>query len=150
MVPHPLAILSIDETKRARDVVIKSHPNVTISFREIFLQEPAKADLKKFLELEHSGRLSPTTPRPPRLAKCQYDVIGSDRVPEYHESVVDVNRAARVKHEVIGKQHQAALTMYVKSAHQNKTSADIPTGRSLTPSSTSARPLPCSRKPLQS
>lgn len=112
MVPHPLAILSIDETKRARDVVIKAHPNVAISFREIFLQEPAKADLKKFLDLEHSGRLSPTTPRPPRLAKCQYDVIGSDRVPEYHESVVDVNRSARIKHEIIGKQHQAALTLY--------------------------------------
>ncbi|KAK0658344.1 Copper amine oxidase 1 [Lasiodiplodia hormozganensis] len=111
MVPHPLQILSIDETNRAHDVVVKAHPGAVISFREIFLQEPAKTDLKKFLELEHSGRLSPTTPRPPRLAKVQYDVIGADRIPEYHESIVDVNRATRVKHEVIGKQHHAALTL---------------------------------------
>lgn len=111
MAPHPLAILSIDETKRAREVVVKAHPNVAISFREIFLQEPAKADLKKFLELEHSGRLSPTSPRPPRLAKVQYDVIGSDRIPEYQESIVDVDRSVRVRHEVIGKQHHAALTL---------------------------------------
>lgn len=122
MVPHPLRILSIDETNRAHDVVVKAHPGAVISFREIFLQEPAKTDLKKFLELEHSGRLSPTTPRPPRLAKVQYDVIGADRIPEYHESIVDVNRATRVKHEVIGKQHHAALTLYVpRSAHQTQT-----------------------------
>jgi primary-amine oxidase len=108
---HPLSILSIEETNLAREIVLAHHDQEVVDFREIFLQEPAKAELVKYLELEHSGRLSPSSPRPPRLAKCQYDVIGLDRIPAYHESVVDIGCKKRTKHEVIGKQHQAALTL---------------------------------------
>lgn len=108
---HPLAILSEAETNLARDVVKSAHPNTVIDFREIFLQEPPKAQLVEFLALEHAGRLSPTTPRPPRLALCQYDVIGADRIPQFHESVVDVVSRTRVKHTVVGKQHHASLTL---------------------------------------
>jgi len=108
---HPLQTLSSEETIRARDVVLAQHPGDVIDFREIFLQEPAKAELSIYLDLEHSGRLSPTSPRPPRLAKCQYDVIGSDKIPYYHESIVHVEKGERVKHEIIGKQHHAALTL---------------------------------------
>lgn len=111
MAPHPLQILSIEETLRARDIVLGLHPGTAIDFREIFLQEPAKAELKKFLELEHSGFLSPTSLRPPRLAKCMYDVIGSDKIPRYQESIIDVERGVRVAHEVIGKEFQATLTL---------------------------------------
>lgn len=108
---HPLAILSEAETNLARDVVKAAHPNTVIDFREIFLQEPPKAQLVEFLALEHAGRLSPTTARPPRLALCQYDVIGADRIPQFHESVVDVVSRSRVKHTVVGKQHHASLTL---------------------------------------
>jgi primary-amine oxidase len=108
---HPLAILSEAETNLARDVVKAAHPNTVIDFREIFLQEPPKTQLVEFLALEHAGRLSPTTPRPPRLALCQYDVIGADRIPQFHESVVDVVSRTRVKHTVVGKQHHASLTL---------------------------------------
>lgn len=108
---HPLRILSIEETAQARDIILTQHPKEVIVFREIFLQEPAKAELIKYLDLEHSGRLSPTSPRPARLAKCQYDVIGSDKIPYYHESTVDVENKTRVKHEIVGKQHQAALAL---------------------------------------
>jgi primary-amine oxidase len=108
---HPLAILSEAETNLARDVVKAAHPNTVIDFREIFLQEPPKTQLVEFLALEHAGRLSPTTPRPPRLALCQYDVIGSDRIPQFHESVIDVVARSRVKHTVVGKQHHASLTL---------------------------------------
>lgn len=108
---HPLQTLSADETKQARDIVISQHKDAVISFREIFLKEPEKVELTKFLDLEHSGSLSPTSPRPPRLAKCQYDVIGSDKIPYYHESIVDVENGTRVKHEIIGKEHHAALTL---------------------------------------
>jgi primary-amine oxidase len=108
---HPLSILSAAETNLARDVVKAAHPNVVIDFREIFLQEPPKALLLEFLAVEHAGRLSPTTPRPPRLALCQYDVIGSDRIPQFHESVVDVVLQSRVKHTMVGKQHHASLTL---------------------------------------
>lgn len=110
---HPLAILSQAETNLARDVVKNAHPNTVIDFREIFLQEPPKAQLLEFLALEHAGRLSPTTPRPPRLALCQYDVIGSDRIPQFHESVIDVVSRTRIKHTVVGKQHHASLTLSV-------------------------------------
>lgn len=109
---HPLTILSIDETNLARDVVKSLHPGVVIDFREIFLQEPPKAQLVEFLAIEHAGRLSPTTPKPARLALCQYDVIGSDRVPQFHESVIDVITQSRVEHTVVGKEHHASLTLY--------------------------------------
>jgi primary-amine oxidase len=109
---HPLAILSIEETNLARDVVKSLHPGVVIDFREIFLQEPPKAQLVDFLAIEHAGRLSPTTPRPARLALCQYDVIGPDRIPQFHESVIDVVSQSRVKHTVVGKEHHASLTLY--------------------------------------
>lgn len=108
---HPLAILSPAETNVTRDVVKAAHPNTVIDFREIYSQEPPKAQLQEFLALEHAGCLSPTSPRPPRLALCQYDVIGPDRVPQFHESVVDVVSRTRVKHTVVGKQHHASLSL---------------------------------------
>ena len=108
---HPLSILTIEETNIAREIVLAHYDKEVIDFREIFLQEPPKAELTKYLDLEHSGRLSPTSPCPARLAKCQYDVIGTDRIPAYHESVVNINTGKRIKHEIIGKEHQAALTL---------------------------------------
>ncbi|KAH8703609.1 putative copper amine oxidase [Talaromyces proteolyticus] len=108
---HPLKTLSEQEINIAKDVISASHPNVVIFFREIYLEEPAKAELIPYLELEHNGKLSPTTPRLQRLATCQYDVMGSDRVPEFHEAVVDVEKKQRIKHIVVGKEHHATLTM---------------------------------------
>lgn len=112
MLPHPLSILSEQETNTARSSIIAAHPGTVIDFRQIYLHEPPKAQLRDFLALEHSGRLSPTSPRPARLALCQYDVIGPDRVPSFHESLVDVALGKRVKHHVVGKQHHASLTTY--------------------------------------
>lgn len=114
MAPHPFKTLDVEETRIARDVVLSLHPGVVVDFREIYLQEPEKAGMKQFLDLEHSVKpgQSPTSKRPPRLAKCQYDVIGSDKVPEYHESVIDIGLRKRVKHEVIGKEHHASLTLW--------------------------------------
>lgn len=112
MQPHPLSILSEQEINLARSTVIATHPDTVIDFREIYLHEPPKVQLREFLALEHSGRLSPTSPRPARLARCQYDVIGVDRVPSFHESVVDVVLGKRVKHQVVGKQYHASLKTY--------------------------------------
>ena len=112
MAPHPFQTLSVEETKTARDVILSLHPDVVVDFREIYLQEPSKEAMKLYLELEHSARLSPTSPRPPRWAKCQYDVVGSDRIPEYHESVIDIEARERIKHEVVGKEHHASLTLW--------------------------------------
>lgn len=108
---HPLQGISAAEIERARDVLLANHEKEVISFREIFIQEPRKGDLTSYLDAEHRGDLSVTTPN--RLAKCQYDVIGSDKVPYYHEATVDIGTGKVVEHEVIGKEHQAALTLYV-------------------------------------
>ena len=114
MAPHPFKTLNVNETQIARDVILAQHSDVVVAFREIFLQEPAKELMKQYLDLEHSSKpgQSPTSKRPPRLAKCQYDIIGSDKIPEHHESIVDVDLKKRVRHEVIGKEHHASLTLW--------------------------------------
>ncbi|KAI4944622.1 hypothetical protein J4E91_008627 [Alternaria rosae] len=114
MVPHPFSILNIEETRAARDTILSLHKDCVVDFREIFLQEPAKELMKQYLELEHAAKpgQSPASKRPPRLAKCQYDVIGSDKIPEYHESIIDVEQRKRVRHEIVGKEKQAALTLW--------------------------------------
>lgn len=110
--PHPLSALSIDETNLARDVILSYHPEELLYFRQILLLEPPKNEIVPFLELEHSGKLCPDTQRPQRLAKIQHDVISKgSRVPQYQESIVDLRRKQRVRHEVIAKEKRAALTM---------------------------------------
>jgi primary-amine oxidase len=79
MAVHPLKPLYRIEIETAREVVLEQHPKQVVVFREIYVQEPAKADLLPFLELEHAGQLTVSTPRPPRLAKCQY-VLSIDEV----------------------------------------------------------------------
>jgi primary-amine oxidase len=115
MVTHPFKNLSVEETRIARDVVLSLHPNAVVDFREIFLQEPEKEVMKQYLELEHSARpgQSPSSKRPPRLAKCMYDVIGSDKIPEYNEAVVDIGLKKRTKHMIVNKESgQATLTLW--------------------------------------
>lgn len=132
MSPHPLNILSLAETQKARQLVLDHHPDVVVDFREIFLQEPPKAELTAFLDLEHSGQLISSSSQPARLAKCQYDVIGSDKIPEYHESIVNVETGKRTKHEVIGKQHHAALTLYVSITTHAAAASNVVLGPNLT------------------
>lgn len=112
MAPHPLQQLSYQETVLAKDVIIAEHDQTeVILLRQIFLEEPPKAELRKFLALEHAGGITESSPRPSRLARCQYDVIGSEKIPFFHEAVVDINKKASVLHEVVGKEHQAPLIL---------------------------------------
>lgn len=124
MTPHPLSGLTPDEINVARDVVVASHPDTIVYFREIYLSEPPKAQLREFLGLEHSGRLSPTTQRPSRLALCQYNVIGREKSTEYHESIVDIRLRRHVKHQIVDKKFHAALVVYVVSKYTRKRLAD--------------------------
>ncbi|KIW08673.1 uncharacterized protein PV09_00624 [Verruconis gallopava] len=110
-IPHPLQHLSKEETCLARDILKQSHSGEIIEFREISLLEPPKAELTVFLDLEHKGLLSASSPRPQRLAKCHYDTIGSDKIPRYNESIVDLGQKARIKHEVIPQDISPALTI---------------------------------------
>src|SRR3954452_18184499 len=89
--PHPLDHLSVAESDLARQVILDARgSNVAVQFRSIALDEPPKAELSKYLELEHAGKLTADTPRPARQAKVQYDVIQGNKIFEYTESVVDV------------------------------------------------------------
>ena len=110
--PHPLTQLSIAETDVARDILLASHPGAAIYFRIVSLQEPAKAELVKFLDIEHAGRLNSSTPRPPRLAKIHYDAIEKgSKVPVYQEAVVDLDQKKRIQHQLISSEFHASLTV---------------------------------------
>ncbi|KAM5350444.1 hypothetical protein ACJ41O_006949 [Fusarium nematophilum] len=112
MAPHPLSQLTLEETNRARDVVRQSHPSTLLNFRVIFLLEPPKSEVEAFLELEHSGRLTSSSPRPARLAQAWYDVIGNGRAPEYHETIVDLATSKIVDKKVVGVESKASLSMW--------------------------------------
>ena len=112
--PHPLFALTVDETNIAREVILNSHSGASVYFRIIALLEPPKAELTKFLEAEHSGRLSPSTQRPARVAEVKYDAIEpGNKVPVYQEAWVDVGKKMVVKHELISSEFHASLTLYV-------------------------------------
>jgi primary-amine oxidase len=115
---HPLDQLDSHEIDTARETVLKARGHVAILFRAIFTQEPSKADLIPFLDAEHSGNLPSANSRPLRLAKVQYDVINDDRSHDYMESVVDIAARAEIKHRVVGKEHQSALTLEEFKAFQ--------------------------------
>lgn len=109
--PHPLDQLSVVETNAARQGVLEARGDkVAVVFRSIALEEPPKAELTKFLELEHAGKLTAETVRPARLAKVQYDVVRGDRSHEYTESLIDVNSRKEVSQRVVDKTFQAGLT----------------------------------------
>jgi Cu2+-containing amine oxidase len=108
---HPLDGLSVNETKRARQLILEEHPDSLINFREIFLSEPRKAELVKFLAIEHSGKLDDRTPRPPRHAKCFYDVILPNQAPSYRETLVELEHSKVVSTEIIDTQQHASLTL---------------------------------------
>jgi primary-amine oxidase len=108
--PHPLSALTIRETNLARDIVKASHPGALLFFRQSYLFEPPKEEVLKFLELEHSGALTTSSPRPDRCAQVFYDVIGGDQKSQYYESVVDVTKRSIVAQEIISEEHQASLT----------------------------------------
>ena len=109
--PHPLQMLSVQETEKARDIVLANHPDHVIEFRQVDLKEPCKKDLVSFLQVEHEGKLSPTTPRPPRMAKCHYDIIATDKTIHYHESIIDLEHGKLVEKIVVGKEFCPSLTL---------------------------------------
>jgi primary-amine oxidase len=111
--PHPLDQLSVVEANLAREAILTARgPQVAIHFRSIFLEEPPKKELLKFLDLEHSGMLTARTPRPARVAKVQYDVVRGNQNHEYTESWVNVISGKEVERRVVDKIHHASLTTY--------------------------------------
>ncbi|KAK1851036.1 copper amine oxidase [Colletotrichum chrysophilum] len=111
-IPHPLSALSLEETNKARDIVLAAHPGSVLDFRQNYLWEPPKAEVLKFLDLEHSGKLTASSPRPARCAQVFYDVIGGATKAQYFESIVDLGLRKIVDQKLIGSEHQASLTIY--------------------------------------
>ncbi|KAA8574817.1 hypothetical protein EYC84_004064 [Monilinia fructicola] len=75
-------------------------------------EEPPKVELQKFLEIEHNGALNASTPYPKRVSRVSsYDVIGSNKIPQYHESLVDVEEGVEISREIVSTAHHASLTL---------------------------------------
>ncbi|TPX18108.1 uncharacterized protein E0L32_011832 [Thyridium curvatum] len=110
--PHPLSALSLDETNQARDVVRSLHNGCVLDFRQIFLLEPPKSEVVDFLELEHAGKVTSSTPWPARMAHVRYDVLEPGKAPAYHESDIDLRTSKRIKHEIVATKHQPGLTIF--------------------------------------
>lgn len=108
---HPLQMLTVEETAKARDAVLAAHPGNVIEFRQIDLREPNKKELLDFLQLEHDNKVSAMTTRPARIAKCHYDIISADRTINYNESLVDVQTGKMVENMVVGKEFSPSLTL---------------------------------------
>ncbi|KAL2754121.1 hypothetical protein ACRALDRAFT_2043193 [Sodiomyces alcalophilus JCM 7366] len=110
-VPHPLAPLSRAEFERTRDTVVKLYePDSSLFFRSIYLHEPPRTDLVSFLQAEHEGTLTDSTPRPPRLAMVQYDVIhAATKQLQYTQSIVDLNLSSEVERRVAGPGDQTGF-----------------------------------------
>lgn len=108
---HPLQSLSVEETQQAKDILLTEHEGELVIVREIWLQEPPKQELIKYLELEHSGSLTASSPRPARCAAAQFDVVGSDKIPWFHEAVVNLEEKTLLKNEVISKEQHAPLKL---------------------------------------
>lgn len=115
---HPLSPLNIDETELAANVIRSLHPNTVLQFRIIYLREPDKEDLIKFLDVEHSGQLLPDTQRPPRLATVHYVAV-TDKVPQSIEAIVDLGKRERVWQKIVETNVHPSFTLYVVSLSQN-------------------------------
>ena len=111
--PHPLDQLSISETRAAREMVLNARGNSVIEFRSIALEEPPKAELLAFLDIEHNGSLSCRTRRPARVARVRYDLVRANKGHEYTESLVDLDIKRETLQRVVDKKHQPSLTMFV-------------------------------------
>ncbi|CAH0035542.1 unnamed protein product [Clonostachys rhizophaga] len=114
--PHPLSPLSIEETNLARDIILaNSSSEEVVQFRMTYTQEPKKAELIPFLELEHSGQLRSDTPRPARCARVHYVSTGKtqkDRRATEVEATVDLTEKKIVSKDVLGSEFLAGLSTW--------------------------------------
>ena len=109
---HPLSPLSVAESTAARDAVLAEYKDATLDFRSISMLEAPKAEIIKFLDLEHGNKLNSNTVYPVRQAQVTYDVIRPKATPQYTESIVDLNTGKVTATEAVPLPSQPALTMH--------------------------------------
>ncbi|TQV92114.1 copper amine oxidase 1 [Cordyceps javanica] len=107
---HPLDSLSCDEIRIASNAVRLAR-KTPLFFRNVFNLEPPKIELVPFLEAERAGFPNPDTPRPPRRACAQYDVIENDGKRYYMESTIDLATGEEIATRVLQKHQRAAFTV---------------------------------------
>jgi primary-amine oxidase len=112
--PHPLLPLTLSETNTARDAIRATHRRAVLKFRVIYLEEPPKAILSKFLDLEQAGKVDQRTPRPPRVARVHFDSALNGQPPLSHESVVNLSTRKIEATESVRADAHAAFTLYVR------------------------------------
>jgi primary-amine oxidase len=112
-IPHPLAPLRTHEVDIARQVITKARTGYLLLFRDVFAEEPTKAELVPFLDAEHAGRVIDEESRPPRLARVQYDTISDNGSHAYTESIINVETREEVLHRVVEKESQPPVTLFV-------------------------------------
>ncbi|KAK8124383.1 uncharacterized protein PG998_000142 [Apiospora kogelbergensis] len=125
--PHPLHPLSISESLVVRDVIRSAHPpQAVFKFRILHLEEPPKALLTQFQELEHSGSLDASSPRRPHQVCVHYDVIFGGQPPCSYEVLVDMKTKKVVPSESVQEGAQPAFTLAMASL-----SLDVSSDRNL-------------------
>lgn len=97
----------------ARDVIRAAYPQNVLKFRVIYLEEPAKEILAPYLDLEHAGKLTSSTPRPAREARVHFDTAHGGKPPQSHEAIIDLSTRKIKQIESIRADAQAAFTRYV-------------------------------------
>lgn len=108
---HPLKDLSADEVTQTRDILRSANTGKSILFRQLGLQEPPKAELLEFLEAEHAGQPLDSLPRPPRVAKCCYDVLPGGKEPiQYRDATIDLTNGKVLTDTLIDVDMHPALT----------------------------------------
>ena len=107
---HPLEQLGVEEIHAARDIIrLQRTEALQVVFRTITLEEPPKAELIPFLAAEHAGELTARTVRPPRLARCLYDVILPDNGVEFCDSAVNLYTEKETSYEIVDKQFHSPM-----------------------------------------
>ncbi|KAF4541619.1 Copper amine oxidase [Lasiodiplodia theobromae] len=100
--PHPFDPLSPEEIRLAGQIVRNDLAGVDINFRVITLLEPTKDEMIPFLEHEHSGIGSVSTPS--RVAKVQAYVGQAGEKKKFTEFMVNLNtRCIQSEQELPGK-----------------------------------------------
>jgi primary-amine oxidase len=113
--PHPLQPLSDQEILEARKILFQKHGEDTLLFfRSVYLEEPLRAEVVRFLTAEHDGYQAAKASLEvtlPRLVKCLYDVIRSPEEHQLSDAVVDLRSGEIVQHIEHPSHCQSSFTM---------------------------------------
>ncbi|KAI1864653.1 hypothetical protein JX265_008377 [Neoarthrinium moseri] len=120
---HPLQPLSDVEISRAREILLQEHgDDAQLFFRSTHLEEPARADLVRFLVAEHGDHETAEAALEaslPRLVRCSYDVIRATKDHQLTDTVVDLHSGTVFRKTEHPAASQSGYTMPEFAAFQD-------------------------------